>query len=312
MPFLCGISKLYYNTTRGGIMLYTLSNEYYTLTASDRGAEIVSLKSPEGYEYLWQGKPGSDWWDMQAPILFPLCGSFSDSRYTCLGKEYTMQMHGFALKSDFSLVEKTESTLSFSLCSNEQTLAEYPFDFFLTVKYELSGKDLILTATVRNDSEEVMPYMFGWHPGFNLPTDEGQDIEDYLVELGVSKTNWIHCFHDEEHNKQPFVYKLPDGKYRLCEEEIYFNDTMIFTAHKNEAKLYAEGHPYTLFMKWSENLPTLCIWKQETNDAKFVCIEPWCEYTEDRAYADNYDKRQLPRLMPGKTEEYRIRLSITK
>ena len=36
-------------------MLYTLKNEYLTVTVSDRGAELQSVRRADGREYLWQG-----------------------------------------------------------------------------------------------------------------------------------------------------------------------------------------------------------------------------------------------------------------
>ena len=50
---------------------YILKNEFYTMTVSEVGAEPISLKANDGFEYLWQNT--KDYWDMHAPILFPVC-----------------------------------------------------------------------------------------------------------------------------------------------------------------------------------------------------------------------------------------------
>ena len=36
-------------------MVYTLKNENLTVLISDKGAEIISVKSSDGCEYIWQG-----------------------------------------------------------------------------------------------------------------------------------------------------------------------------------------------------------------------------------------------------------------
>jgi len=290
-------------------MNYTLKNEYYTMTVSDMGAEIVSLKSPKGYEFLWQG--GKDLWSMQAPLLFPLCGSYANQRYTIRGKERHIGLHGFALKSLFELVEKTEYSIEFRLKENEATLEEFPYEFLLSAKYTLCGEDILFEAKVKNNSDAVMPYMFGWHPGFNLPTDNGQDTENYEIALGVDKVLWTPL--DENGNfytDTPKEYKLTGGSWLVNTKEIYPNDTMIFTSHKNEAKMFAKGHSYELTMSWSENLPTLCIWKEPLDETKFLCVEPWCEFNKDGIDDDNFDKRRVPRLAPGEENNYFFKFKV--
>ncbi len=292
-------------------MNYTLKNDYYDMTVSDVGAEIVSLKSPTGYEFLWQG--GKDLWSMQAPILFPLCGSFPNGTYTVLGKERKMGLHGFALSSSFELIEKTDSSIEFKLLSNEATRKSYPFDFELKAKYSLNGNNILFEAWVKNLSDVTMPYMFGWHPGFNLPTDKGQDTTDYEIELGVDSIAWIPMKNNAFFTDKPEEYKLTNRAYRLNPAEIYPNDTMIFKAHKNFAKMFAKGHSYELSLDWSENLPTLCIWKEPIDETKFICIEPWCDYNSDGGLTNaDFDKREVVKLAPGNSDYYFYNLKITE
>ena len=73
-------------------MNYTLKNDLLTITISDLGGELQSVKG-NGCEYLWQGDPS--YWTGRAPLLFPICGRFFDGRYTYAGKTYEMGTHGF-------------------------------------------------------------------------------------------------------------------------------------------------------------------------------------------------------------------------
>lgn len=289
---------------------YTLRNNYYTVNVSELGAELVSVKSKEDYEFLWQGD--ERFWSMRAPLLFPLCGSLENSKYVCFGKEYEMGLHGFAMHSKFSQDTISDTKISLRFNSNEESKKIYPFDFSLLASYELLGDKILFSFTVENMGNTVMPYLFGWHPAFNLPTENGKDIEDYALYFGeIDKLNWRYSFTDGKFfSNRTLDYPLDNGTYRVIEDEIYKNDTMIFTGHKNKALLFCEGEPFSVDMEWSENLETLCIWKEPSADAKFLCIEPWCFLYEDGVLDANYDLRPMPRLKPGEKETYSITLKM--
>jgi galactose mutarotase-like enzyme len=292
-------------------MIYKLKNEYYDISISDMGAEIVSIKSPKGFEFLWQG--GEGLWSMQAPVLFPLCGSYANRRYTILGEERPIELHGFALTSEFELAEKTNSSIEFVLRANEKTKLTFPFEFELFIRYTLNGDTITLDAKVRNLSDITMPYMFGWHPGFNLPTAEGQDTEDYEIDLKCDELSWTPMSDDGVfYTERPVDYNLCNSAYRLNTKEIYPNDTMIFKGHKNYARMFSKGHPYELTLTWSENLPTLCLWKEPIDETKFICIEPWSDYNTDGVNDANFDKRKVEHLLAGGEASYFFNLKITE
>ena len=290
---------------------YTIKNEYYSITVSNKGAELISVKGADGFEYIWQQSEEKFWGD-HAPLLFPVCGRILDSKYTYREKEYAMSTHGFARDFEFAVASKEGGHITMTLSSNEATRKIYPFDFTLVANYELRGKDIIFTFTVTNKSNEDMPYMFGWHPGFTLPCADGVDIESFKLQLSVDKVNWYPL------QNGPFVcpegreYPLTDGAYRLCEEEIYKNDTLIFTGHKNNLTMTADGSSYKLDFSWSENMPYLCVWKDEFNEAKFVCLEPWSDVPADGVTPENFDTRKMSRLSKGKSESYTFKLRFNK
>ena len=49
-------------------MTYTLKNEYLTVEINSYGAEVISARDAEGYEFIWKGAE----WSGHAPILFPV------------------------------------------------------------------------------------------------------------------------------------------------------------------------------------------------------------------------------------------------
>lgn len=291
-------------------MNYTLANEYYTLTVASCGAELISVKDNDGFEYIWQSH--GDFWKNHAPLLFPVCGRLKNSKYSYGGKEYELTIHGFANKSEFSLVSSDSSSLTLVLKSNEDTKKLYPFDFTFTVCYKLIGKEITLTAEVSNDGEGEMPYMFGWHPGFVLPCKEGLDIEDYRLYFGKYDKLLRHSRQSNNFiNPTPSEYPLKDGAYYISEDEIYKNDTMIFVGHGNCVKLLSDKTDYSVDMKWSENLPYLCVWKQAFHEAKFICLEPWSSIPGDGS-DEIFETRKMLRLKGGEKETFSYSVKLTK
>ena len=58
------------------------------------GAQLESLQSPDGREYLWQRDP--KWWSGCAPVLFPMVGALRQGRTVIEGRIYEMPQHGLA------------------------------------------------------------------------------------------------------------------------------------------------------------------------------------------------------------------------
>ena len=56
--------------------------------------------------------------------------------------------------------------------------------------------------------------------------------------------------------------------------------------------------------------PFLCIWKDEFNAAKFVCLEPWSSLPADGVTPENFNEREMRRLAPSATEEFFYTLSF--
>ena len=281
-------------------MIYEIKSDLLTVQINDAGAELFSVKGKDGHEYIWQGD--ERYWKDRAPLLFPTCGRLLENKFVYGGKEYAMKSHGFAKKCVFEVVSKEDSKITFKLSQNELTLNEYPFNFELYAEYEVSGDKLDARFTVKNTDEKILPYMFGWHPGFAL--DGNGEIERFTLDFD-GKTNLI--WHPLQNG--PFVnpngkdYAI-NGKYALCEKEIYENDTMIFVGTGDKTKLTSPDTKYAVEFEWSENLPYFCIWKDGCSEARFICLEPWSGVPADGIVPENFETRKMSRLESGKSESY--------
>ena len=50
-------------------MNVSIQNEALAVTIASKGAELQSIRSKDGTEYLWQGDPA--YWTSHAPNIFP-------------------------------------------------------------------------------------------------------------------------------------------------------------------------------------------------------------------------------------------------
>ena len=167
-------------------MLYTISNGTYTAQVDSLGAQLVSLKGPDGWEYIWTGDPA--YWTGHAPVLFPMVGGLRGGRAKIAGDWHQMGRHGFARHQEFALAEQGEGRLVLRLESNPATLEAYPFPCALTVAYTLTENGYETAFTVENTGDKPMPYAIGGHPGFNIPVDEQAAFEDYVIRFEKEET----------------------------------------------------------------------------------------------------------------------------
>jgi len=108
-----------------------LKNDTITVAIDNAGAEMTSIQSAAGQEYLWSGDP--QYWKRHAPVLFPLVGSVWNKEFRVGEKTYAMEQHGFARDMEFTVIDATETEAWFRLTSNEETLAKYPYEFVLEI-----------------------------------------------------------------------------------------------------------------------------------------------------------------------------------
>ena len=161
--------------------MQTIRNDYLSIRVDEKGAEMRSIKDKDNNEYLWQGN--SQYWEGQAPNLFPYVGRLTKGKYSVKGQTYAMDIHGFAKDMDFEIVQKTHEQVVFCLKDNSKTQNQYPYAFRFYVRYKLEGYKLSILYQVYNDNEEKMYFGFGGHSGFCVPMEKGLVFEDYLLEF---------------------------------------------------------------------------------------------------------------------------------
>lgn len=279
-------------------MVYSLKNESLTVSFTDTGAELVSVKSNKtGCEYLWQRDEKI--WDGQAPLLFPICGRLPDARYMWRGKAYEMKIHGFVSESLFAARAEGTSSIVFTLASSEKTKEIYPFDFLLEVSYALDGNRLATKVCIRNTGKEPLPAALGFHPGFNVPLTPGLAFEDYYLDFGIESSPDSFIFSERfllTGKKVPF--DLEDGKILRLRRGL-FDKSIFLDRIPGKVTLKSDKDEKSVTVIYPDS-PYLGLWHAPECGAPYLCIEPWCGLpsyeceTEDLA-----QKADMFRILPG-------------
>lgn len=285
-------------STKESFMEYVVQNEFLKVAVSDMGAELMSIKSSDGHEYLWQGD--EKYWGGRAPIMFPICGRLFNGEYTYSGKTYTLPNHGFARKSLFSLKAASKASVTLELVSNEETKAVYPFDFTFDVTFSLSGNCLDVKYEVKNSGQSDMIFAVGGHPAFNVPLDKGVSFEDCYVEFKESCSAVRVDFSPTcflTHNDKLYS---ENGTKRINLRHDMFDDDAIFLYNTpKEIKLGSDKTERSVTLTF-DRMKYIGLWHAVKTDAPYVCIEPWTSVpaTQDKV-DDLLTKEEMVHLPEG-------------
>ncbi len=250
-----------------------LENEALCAEIAEHGAELTRIYNKKTQEeLLWEAD--GRFWKRHAPVLFPNVGKTYHNIMRINGAKYTTGQHGFARDSEFVCKEAGETKASFVLKSSEETKKRYPFDFELTIRYELTNEGIQVTWEVSNPSEETIYFTIGGHPAFRFAGEEERK-EDYILRF-PGKETLHYCLIDpaEEAVDDKTLYELAlEEECCKVTEQMFERDALIFDNGQIEEVWLCkkDGTPYVGIR--SEDFPNFGIWS--VKDAPFVCLEPW-------------------------------------
>ena len=263
-------------------MLYTIENEFISVSVKKAGAELSSLKSKEtGIEYLWQGNP--DVWYGQSPILFPIVGTVLDNKYRVDGKEYELFRHGIARKRDFELKEQGDGVLVLTQSWSEDTLKVYPYRYILDVEFRIEGKKLTVTHTVKNDDDKTIYFSIGAHPGFNCKIGDWLEFEENET-LVCEKIDTDSILNGKHYPT------LTDSRRFDITADVFVDDAHILSGMKSDTVyLKSDFRPQVVKFNFGK-VPFLGLWAKP--GAEYVCIEPWYGLNDSREKKDDFSQKR--------------------
>ncbi len=261
--------------------IITLYGEKFTAKICSLGAQLLSFTDGKT-EYMWQADEKV--WGFTAPVLFPICGGMHNDCYNYNGKEYKMAKHGFARLKEFEVESVTQTSACFLLKADEDTRAQYPFEFEFRVMFELKANILNITYSVTNPSDGKLYFSFGGHEGYACP----EGVEEYSIifenDTALTRLMLKNGFFDGTTEKITLNNGAMDLKYSEFEKCTYIfrniGSESVILDHKNGTRKLRIGFP---------GHETLAIWTM--TDRNYVCIEPWCGISEDESFDGDITKK---------------------
>ena len=284
-----------------------LDNGVLSLTVSEKGAEPVSLVK-HSVEYLWNAD--ANYWNRHAPILFPIVGKLREDKCRFGMRECTMKQHGFARDSHF-VPGGVPGELIFAEKPSKDV---YPFDFDLSVCYELTGNHLKAMWKVVNTGSEEMLFQIGAHPGFVLPQ---YDLNDEIH-------GFFRMYDADGKLIRPLVFSLlEDGlrvplytpKSMLKEElpitsETFAHGALLIEESQVAAVELLDKHGTLTLRVDCPQAEALGLWAPYKKGCPFVCIEPWCGIADAYNFTGDFSARKYAHRL-GAGKEYGFEYGVT-
>ena len=283
--------------------MYRLNNQHISITINPLGAELQELTHMEHGNLLW--KKDDTLWNRYAPILFPIVGRLVNDQYTVEDEVYTMRQHGFARDKVFEVLEYNETSVTFCLKANEDTRAQYPFEFELRVTYVLIGGMLIISHEVINRDAKDLLFSIGGHPGFHI---EG-NLNDYVLDFGGEFTVQQHLITGNYYNGETKDLHL-NRTFDLT-ESLFASDAIVIKAPPFQSIGFGKKNGPRLLTLHCDSWTAMGLWTKPS--APFFCIEPWWGWADAiNSLGTLKEKDGVMSLAPGRHSRLNYSIEIHK
>ena len=221
------------------------------------------------------------------PLLFPICGNVPNDTYTLNGQTYSLVQHGFArtLPWQVTAQSETDSSITLSLDSNDETHQGYPFDFRLEFIYTLKGNTFEQRYRHTNLSDQPMPFSTGIHPYFAVADKTKLKITLPSTDYKVKGEPTVHAF---------------SGSFDYGQDEI---DWAFVNLQGQSATVVDSRTHLKLTLQYDDSYSTLVFWTVKGKD--YYCLEPW----SGPRNAINTGEHILT-AAPGETVETAIKMTV--
>jgi galactose mutarotase-like enzyme len=266
-----------------------LSSGALSATIDSRGAQLRSVRTSDGTEYLWDA---GDPWHYSAPVLFPIISTLPGSQ---------LASHGLARTSEFRLEGST-----FSLRSSAESLALFPYDFLLELTFRVDRSTLTIEHRVSNPGATALPFLLGGHPAFRWPLPGAVPGAPHTVSWergGATMRQAVNGLRPGRIPSPAIAGQLVLDRAQFAEDAMLFDDI-----EPREISYSAPGSARVVVN--FEDFSRLGIWSKPLS-GDFICFEPWTGYPAPQGFAGS--AMELPDatiLAPGEQRSFRYSITI--
>jgi len=206
-----------------------------------------------------------------AHLMFPVAG-YATSRgkadiYCWNGEERPMPVHGFARRMPWEVDTASDLSLSLILDADDATRKLYPFEFRLTLRYELVNGTLRSIIEVENRDPRAMPFSIGFHPYLRTPLAPEGQRDQCAIRLPASREyRMTQTGIRSEGRREPHM--LPATATAVPAR--HFGDLAAFKAELIDK---ISGLSATVEAMFASPFRCISVWSPEM-EAPFYCIEP--------------------------------------
>lgn len=269
--------------------MQTITNDILSVQISTKGAELQSIfNHATGLEYVWNGD--ANFWGKKSPVLFPIVGGLKNGTYSYKNKSYKLGRHGFARDMEFALTQVTTNSVEYTLISNAETLAVYPFSFKFLVTYTIEENILTCTYTVENTGNENMFFSCGAHPAFAIPLTENTNFEDWELQFSAIENTGKWPLSADGLIEQAPIDCLLNTQTLPLTKPLFYGDALVFkNLASNKISFVSNKSKHGLTMQF-DGFTYYGIWSAK--DANFVCLEPWCGIADNTLASGKLEEKE--------------------
>ncbi len=278
----------------------TIGNGRLTATVAAKGAELQSLVPAGGADVMWSGDPAV--WGWHAPNLFPIVGGLADDVLLHNGKSYPIKQHGFLRHSILEILRREADNCAFRLTDNDETRAQYPFAFALTIGYRTIDDRLACELALHNPATTALYANIGLHPAFRRPLGAAPRAA-HVVLFDKPEPAPIRRLAGRQVDPEPKPTPV-DGRVLHIADSLFDADAIIFDRLASRKLTYgAPGGP-AVELDFPD-FPDLGIWAKP-GPSPFLCLEPWQGMASPQGFAGEFSQKPgIVTLAAGETRVWR-------
>ena len=293
--------------------MQVLENDKFKVEIDELGAQLTHLyNKKENFDYIWNGKL----WPKHAPVLFPAIGRSVNDKYLIDGTKYDMPQHGFAGEQIFTVKKNTGKVLVLDLIANEETKKMFPFDFKLTIMFELGEQGLSYHFSVLNqESDREFSFSLGSHPAFNVPINGEGKFTDYTLkfepsDLELKQFEIVKTPNPYRTGKVVTLSAADAGLINLNYD--MFEDGLVIIENDGlkGVTLSSQNTDHQVHLSLAD-FRYVCLWTKEGVQAPFLCIEPFAGLPDvvDQP-SELMEKEANTRLAPGQIKNFEYAITL--
>jgi galactose mutarotase-like enzyme len=211
--------------------------------------------------------------------------------------------------SAFEATEAAPSRCVYVLRASDATRAQYPFEFELSVSYELNGSTLAITADVANRGQTPMPASFGFHPGLRWPFPGDGDKPGYVLAFDEIEDAPIRRLRGGLMLDERFGSPV-EGKTLALDDSLFAADAVVFDALKSRGLNFVAPSGRSVRFTFP-GMPNLGVWSKP--GAPFLCVEPWSGYADPEGFGGEFlAKPGLTAVAPGASVTFGMSIELPR